>query len=83
MHRSPSLRALARLGVRLVAVWLLFHALWRLLANLAEAVPEFDPSYLGFFVRTQLLSPLIGLALGAFLFALAPALGRLLARGDE
>ena len=74
---SPSLTpSHARLGVRLLALYFVVDGLWQLLSNLLSSIQEFDPNYLGFYVRTQALSPLLGIALGFSLFFLSGWIGR-------
>lgn len=67
------------LGVMIVrAMGLLFmvSGLIFLIGNTVEFLGEFDPVYLGVFLRAQLLKPLLFLVLGAFFWKSAPALGR-------
>lgn len=71
----------AILGVRLLA--LLFGALgmWLLTANLLESFSEFNPSYLGYFILSQVARPLVSVVIGLALWALSKPIGKLVVRG--
>lgn len=61
----------ATLGVRLLAIFFIVQGLWQLLSNLFASIHAFDPSYLGFYLRSQALGPLIGIGLGILLLCLS------------
>ncbi|WP_309386757.1 hypothetical protein [Cerasicoccus frondis] len=76
-----STTAHAILGVRLCALFLGVLGLWLLVANLIEGASDFNPTYLGYFVLTQVARPLSAIVLAALLWALSKPIGRLLGRG--
>lgn len=76
-----STTAYAILGVRLCALFFLLLGLWLLVANLIEGASDFNPSYLGYFLLTQVVRPALAMLLGLVLWVLSKPMGRLLAHG--
>lgn len=76
MPVNPPTVSHARLGLRLVAIFFMVDGLWQLLSNLFASIHEFDPNYLGFYLRSQALSPVVGMTLGLLLFLISGWLGR-------
>jgi len=74
---SFPLVSVATLALRLLALFFIVQGLWQLLSNLLASIHAFDPSYLGFYLRSQALGPLIGIILGSLLYGLS---GRLAPR---
>lgn len=68
-------------AVRLLGLIFLLLGLWQGTANLIDGWMEFDPSYLGYFLRSQLLRPVIALLLGMALIAGSRPLARRLTHG--
>lgn len=63
----------AQIIIRTLVVILALVHIGALLANLAQTWDTFNPSYVGHYVRQQLLRPLVGLALaGLVLLCEAP-----------
>jgi hypothetical protein len=76
MSPSSPTPAHARLGVRLLGLFFLLQGFWQLSTNLLASFPEFDPNYLGFYFRSQMLGPLVGMGLGLLLWGLGGWLSR-------
>lgn len=74
----------AVLAVRLLGLFWLAAGLWMLAANVIESITEFNPSFIGYYLESQALRPLLAMGAGLLLLFLARPLGRMLARGlDE
>lgn len=73
----------AVLGTRLCALFFGVLGLWLLAANLVESASEFNPSYLVYFLLSQVARPLILIVLAFTLWLLSKPIGRLLGRGLE
>jgi len=71
----------AVLAVRLLGLVWLAAGLWMLVANIAESALEFNPSFVGYYLQSQALRPLLAIGLGAGLMFFARGLARMLARG--
>lgn len=71
----------AVLAVRLLGLVWLAAGLWMLAANVIESATEFNPSFIGYYLQSQALRPLLAIGLGAGLLFFARPLGRWLARG--
>lgn len=81
---APSLTTThARLGLRLLALYFVLEGLWQLATNLLASFAEFDPNYLGFYFRSQLASPLLGVLLGVAVFLLSGRLARWILGADR
>lgn len=76
-----TITAHAILGVRLCALFFGALGLWLLVANLVESFSEFNPSYLGYFLLSQVARPLAAIVLGLLLWLLSKPVGKLLGRG--
>lgn len=72
--------SLATLALRLTGLLLFVLGLWQAVANLLEGWMEFDPTYLGYFLRSQLMRPALSVLFGLFLFLAARRLGNWLSR---
>lgn len=79
--RDPaiSLVPLATLALRLLGILFLLIGGWQLVANLVDGWMEFDPTYLGYFFRSQLLRPGLAMLIGLILILCSRPLGRWLA----
>ncbi len=77
MHRQ------ALILVRLLSLAGLALSLYALLANLAQSYDSFNPSYIGFFLKQQVLRPAIGALISLLLGLFARRLARRIARGTE
>jgi hypothetical protein len=83
-RRMGKYTSAAVLAVRLLGLLWLTAGLWMLAANILESVMEFNPSYIGYYLESQALRPLLAMGLGGLLLARARPLGRKLAKGlDE
>jgi|WetSurMetagenome_2_1015567.scaffolds.fasta_scaffold311275_2 hypothetical protein len=71
----------AILAVRTCGLFVASLAVWQMLGNLVGTYRDIDPSYLGYFVSSQLARPFCGIVVGAVLYAFSRPLGRLIARG--
>jgi len=71
----------AILAVRLLGLFWLVAGLWMLAANVIESATEFNPSFIGYYLQSQLLRPLLAVGVGLMLFIFSRRLGRRLARG--
>jgi len=71
----------AILAVRLLGLFWLVVGLWMLVANIIESATEFNPSFVGYYLQSQMLRPLLAMGLGVLLIILSKKLGRWLARG--
>jgi len=71
----------AILAVRLLGLFWLVAGLWMLVANVIESATEFNPSFVGYYLQSQLLRPLLAVGVGLLLFIFSRPLGRRLARG--
>lgn len=71
----------AALALRIGGCLIFCLGAWLALANILQTWQDFDPSYLFYYVESQLLKPLLGCIFGLLLIALAKPLGRLLATG--
>ncbi len=80
---STSLVPAATLSVRFLGVLFILLGGWQLVSNLIDGWIEFDPTYLGYFFRSQLLRPAVACALGVILIVLSRPLARALCRGLE
>jgi|TARA_B110000438_G_C15699269_1_gene600287 hypothetical protein len=80
MPTSDSAHQYSQMGVRLLSLYFITRGLWLLISNLLGSIPVFDPNYLGHYFYTQMLNPLVGIALGSLLYVLAPILGRRLSK---
>lgn len=76
-----STTAHAVLGVRLCALFFGVLGCWLLAANIVESLSEFNPSYLTYFLISQVVRPALAMALSLFLWALSKPIGKLLGRG--
>lgn len=79
---TPSHKTLTPLIRLLGLVWLTLGA-WLLIANIAESAYEFNPAYLKFYFYSQLLRPLLALAIGVLLMVCSKRLSRWLGKGLE
>lgn len=70
----------AVLRLRLLGLALCLLGLWLGLANLIDAWIEFDPSYLAYFLRVQLLRPGLAVLFGFLVMAASRPLARRLTR---
>jgi hypothetical protein len=68
-------------AVRLLGLVWLAAGLWMLAANVLESATEFNPSFVGYYLQSQALRPLLAMGIGAGLIYFARLLGRWLARG--
>jgi hypothetical protein len=71
----------ATLAVRLLGLCWLVAGLWMLAANVVESATAFNPSFLGYYLQSQALRPLLAIGLGCGLMFFARILGRWMARG--
>jgi hypothetical protein len=71
----------AILAVRLLGLFWLVAGLWMLAANVIESAAEFNPSFIGYYLQSQVLRPLLAVGLGLLLIMFSRRLGRWLARG--
>ncbi len=71
----------AVLAVRLLGLVWLAAGLWMLVANMVESATEFNPSFIGYYLQSQAVRPLLAMGLGALLLLLARRVGRALAAG--
>lgn len=71
----------AVLAVRLLGLFWLAAGLWMLVANIIESATEFNPSFIGYYLQSQALRPLLAIGLGVLLLILARPVGRFVARG--
>lgn len=71
----------AVLAVRLLGLAWLSAGLWMLAANVIESATEFNPSFIGYYLESQAVRPLLAVGLGVLLMILARPLGRRLGRG--
>ncbi len=71
----------AVLAVRLLGLAWLTAGLWMLAANVIESATEFNPSFIGYYLQSQALRPLLAVGTGVLLLLLARPLGRRLGRG--
>jgi type IV secretory pathway TrbD component len=71
----------AVLAVRLLGLFWLTAGLWMLAANVVESATEFNPSFIGYYLQSQALRPLLAIGLGVGLMFFARWLGRWMARG--
>ncbi len=71
----------AVLGVRLLGLFWVAAGLWMLAANIIESATAFNPSFIGYYLESQALRPLLAVALGVVLLLFARPLGRFVARG--
>jgi len=71
----------AVLAVRLLGLFWLVAGLWLLAANVIESALEFNPSFIGYYLQSQVLRPLLAMGLGLLLIFFSRRLGRWLARG--
>lgn len=70
----------AILGVRLVAFFFLILGVWLLLANIFESASSFNPAYLGYYIQSQLIRPLILIGIAILSLSLSRPLGIWLTR---
>lgn len=71
----------AILAVRLLGLTCLLLGLWQGIAHLIDGWREFDPTYLGYFLRSQLLRPGLAVFFGLALIFGSRPLARALTRG--
>jgi hypothetical protein len=71
----------AILAVRLLGLFWLVAGLWMLVANVIESALEFNPSFIGYYLQSQVLRPVLAMGLGLLLIIFSRRLGRWLARG--
>ncbi|MEO0795364.1 MAG: hypothetical protein AAFX93_09390 [Verrucomicrobiota bacterium] len=67
----------AILGVRLIALFMGALGLWLLVANVIEGVGDFNPSYWLYFVVSQIVRPVVAIAIGLSLWLISGPIGRL------
>ena len=65
----------AVIGVRLIALLFICGGVLLLLGNVLETAWDFNPNYLGYYFATQLLRPVLAIALGALLYGLSRIVG--------
>ena len=75
--------AVATLAVRLLGLIWITAGLWMLAANAIESAKEFNPSFIGYYLLSQALRPVLAVAVGLGLWFFSRPLGRLIARGLE
>jgi len=73
----------AVLAVRLLGLFWFTAGLWMLAANVVESATEFNPTFIGYYLQSQALRPLLAIGLGVGLMFFARMLGRWMARGLE
>jgi hypothetical protein len=71
----------AILGVRLLGLFWMVAGLWMLAANVIESATEFNPSFLGYYLQSQVLRPVLAILAGVILGMFSRRLGRRAARG--
>ncbi len=71
----------AVLAVRLLGLFWVVAGLWMLVANVIESATEFNPSFMGYYLQSQVLRPLLAMGLGVLLILFSRRLGRWLASG--
>jgi len=71
----------AILAVRLLGLFWFVAGLWMLAANILESATAFNPAYIGYYLQSQALRPLLAIGIGVGLMFFACTLGRLLGRG--
>jgi len=71
----------AVLLVRLLGLFWVAAGLWMLVANVIESATEFNPSFLGYYLQSQALRPLLAIGVGLLLMIFARPIGRRAARG--
>jgi hypothetical protein len=71
----------AVLAVRLLGLFWLVAGLWMLAANVIESATEFNPSFIGYYLQSQMLRPLLAAGAGLLLIFFSRPIGRRLARG--
>lgn len=71
----------AVLAVRLLGLVWLTAGLWMLVANIIESATEFNPSFIGYYLQSQAVRPLLAIGLGLLLIIMAKPFGRKLAKG--
>lgn len=76
-----SSQRLAALALRLLGLLLILLGSWQAVANLIDGWMEFDPTYLGYFFRSQLMRPALVMLWGTALILLSRPLGRCIAKG--
>lgn len=70
----------AVVGVRLTGLLISSVAVWQLMGNVLDTWRDFNPSYLGYYFTSQLLRPLLGLAIGGVLLCAGRRIGRWIGR---
>ncbi|HTB62288.1 MAG TPA: hypothetical protein VK737_01760 [Opitutales bacterium] len=71
----------AVLAVRLLGLCWLVAGLWMLAANVVESETAFNPSFIGYYLQSQAVRPLLAMGIGMGLMFFAGILGRWMARG--
>ena len=71
----------AVLAVRLMGLFWVIAGLWMLMANIIESALDFNPTYLGYYLVSQALRPLLAVGFGIILSLFSKKLGRCLACG--
>lgn len=77
----PTLFASTVARLRLLAVAIFLLGLWQAAGNLIDGWVEFDPTYLGYFLRMQLLRPTLAMLGAVLLWVSAGFLARRICRG--
>jgi len=72
--RMGKFTSAAVLAVRLLGLFWITAGLWMLAANVIESATEFNPSFLGYYLQSQALRPLLASWLDAHLPALVESL---------
>jgi len=75
--------AVATLAVRLLGLIWTTAGLWMLAANVIESAKEFSPSFIGYYLLSQAVRPVLAVVVGLGLWIFSRAIGRLVARGLE
>ncbi len=71
---------LAALSVRFFGFVLVVLGFWQAVLSLLEGWMEFDPTYLGYFLRNQFLRPVVTMVFGLLLLRFGKLFGRWLTR---
>lgn len=68
-------------AVRIIGIAMIAFGLVQVIANLIDGWYEFDPTYLGYFLKSQLLRPGLLMGVGGLLFWLSPRFGKWIGSG--
>lgn len=71
----------ATVGVRLLGLFFFMVGFWMLIGNVIDSIGDFNPAYIGYYVLSELVRPVLACAIGLLLWWRARSLARRMARG--